>query len=75
MTKERASIFPADDALDLSGFAPKTGPEPSEVSADLVRAVAEASRFSSREAKPIRRAPRIHRTVRTMQFNTKGHSD
>ena len=52
MTKERASIFAGDDdALDLSGFAPKSGPEPSEVSAELVRAVAEASRFPSREAK------------------------
>jgi hypothetical protein len=71
MTKERASIF-ADDALDLSGFAPKAAPEPSEVSADLVRAVAEASRFPSREAKPTaRRSPRIHRTGRTMQFNAR----
>ena len=34
MSKERASIFAGnDDALDLSGFAPK-GPEPVEVSAD-----------------------------------------
>ena len=55
MTRERASIFAGDDdALDLSGFAPKSGPEPSEVSAELVRAVAEASRFPSREAKPMR---------------------
>ena len=72
MTKERASIFAGDnDALDLSGFAPKAGPEPSEVSADLVRAIAEASRFPSREAKPMRRPPRIHRTGRTMQFNAR----
>ena len=72
MTKERASIFAGDDdALDLSGFAPKSGPEPSEVSAELVRAVAEASRFPSREAKPMRRPPRIHRTGRTMQFNAR----
>ena len=70
MTKERASIFAGDDdALDLSGFAPKSA-EPSEVSADLVRAVAEASRFPSREAK-LRRPPRIHRTGRTMQFNAR----
>jgi hypothetical protein len=72
MTKERASIFADDDALDLSGFAPKAAPEPSEVSADLIRAVAEASRFPSREPKPTaRRPPRIHRTGRTMQFNAR----
>ena len=72
MTAERASIFAGDDALDLSGFAPKSGPEPSEVSAELVRAIAEASRFPSREAKPrMRRPPRIHRTGRTMQFNAR----
>jgi hypothetical protein len=72
MTKERASIFAGtDDALDLSGFAPKSGPEPNDVSADLVRAVAEASRFPSREGKPARRPPRIHRTGRTMQFNAR----
>jgi hypothetical protein len=72
MSRERASIFAGDeDALDLSGFAPKAGPEPSEVPADLVRAVAEASRFPSREAKPMRRPPRIHRTGRTMQFNAR----
>ena len=71
MSKERASIFAGnDDALDLSGFAPK-GPEPVEVSAELVRAVAEASRFPSREAKAMRRPPRIHRTGRTMQFNAR----
>jgi hypothetical protein len=76
MTKERTSIFAGDnDALDLSGFAPKSGPEPGKVSADLVRAVAEASRFPSREAKGVpqlaRRPPRIHRTGRTMQFNAR----
>jgi hypothetical protein len=73
MTAERASIFADDDALDISGFAPKSGPEPGEVSADLVRTVAEASRFPSREAKPaaMRRPPRIHRTGRTMQFNAR----
>ena len=68
MTRERASIFAGDDALDLSGFAPKSGHKPSEVSAELVRAIAEASRFPSREAK---RPPRIHRTGRTMQFNAR----
>ena len=71
MTRERASIFAGDDALDISGFAPKSGPETSEVSAELVRVIAEASRFPSREAKPMRRPTRIHRTGRTMQFNAR----
>ena len=47
--------------------------------AERVRAVAEASRFPSREAKtrppaepvPARRAPRRHRTGRTVQFNAR----
>ena len=28
MSGARASIFDSDDELDLSGFAPKTAPEP-----------------------------------------------
>jgi hypothetical protein len=72
---ERASIFAAgEDGLDISGFAPKSGLESkSEVPAEIVRAIAEASRFPSREAKPaaMRRPPRIHRTGRTMQFNAR----
>jgi hypothetical protein len=78
MTKERASIFAGDDALDVSGFAPKSGLEANAVPAELVRGIAEASRFPSREAKPpaadlapMRRLPRIHRTGRTMQFNAR----
>jgi hypothetical protein len=73
MTRERASIFAGDDALDVSGFAPKSHHEPSAVPAELVRAVAEASRFPSREARAAvsRRSPRIHRTGRTMQFNAR----
>jgi hypothetical protein len=70
--RERASIF-ADDGLDVSGFAPKPDDGPGAVPAELARAVAEASRFPSREAKPppTRRQPRIHRTGRTMQFNAR----
>jgi hypothetical protein len=80
MTKERASIFADDDGLDVSGFAPKADHEVNAVPAELVRGVAEASRFPSREAKasspaatlvPMRRPPRIHRTGRTMQFNAR----
>jgi hypothetical protein len=69
MGKTPSSIFDGDD-LDVSGFAPKNGQRLNEMSPDLVRAVSEAARFSSREAIP-RRAPRIYRTGRTMQFNAR----
>ena len=78
MTRERASIFAGDDGLDVSAFTPKAAHELNGASAELVRSVAEASRFPSREAKasqdhlvPMRRPPRIHRTGRTMQFNAR----
>jgi hypothetical protein len=75
MSGERASIFAGDDTLDVSAFAPKAVHELNEVSAELVRGIAEASRFPSREAKASyavpRRPPRIHRTGRTMQFNAR----
>ena len=75
MTAERASIFSDDEPLDVSAFAPKTEPELHAVPAGLVREIAEASRFPSREARaapePTRRPPRIHRTGRTMQFNAR----
>lgn len=70
MTKERASIFDSED-LDVSGFAPKAGPELHAVPAGVVREIAEASRFPSREARAARRPPRIHRTGRTVQFNAR----
>jgi hypothetical protein len=69
MIKERASIF-ARDALDVSAFAPKAAHELNGASAELVRGIAEASRFPSREAKasspatvvfPARRAIRLCR--------------
>lgn len=69
MNKTPGSIFEAG-ALDVSGFAPKNGRGPNEMAPDLVRAVSEAARFPSREAIP-RRAPRIYRTGRTMQFNAR----
>ncbi len=73
--KERASIFDSEE-LDVSGFAPKAGPDLHTVPAGVVRDIAEASRFPSREARaappaPARRPPRIHRTGRTMQFNAR----
>lgn len=51
MTRERASIFAGDDTLDVSAFAPKAAHELNGASAALVRGIAEASRFPSREAK------------------------
>ena len=51
---KRGSIFEADDdndELDVSGFEPKAALEPKE-SVEQVRAIAEASNFRSREAKP-----------------------
>jgi hypothetical protein len=80
MSRERASIFAGDDALDVSAFTPKAAHELNGTSAELVRGIAEASRFPSREAKasssanvapPARRPPRIHRTGRTMQFSAR----
>jgi hypothetical protein len=82
MTKERASIFDIADELDVSGFTPKPGPDPEAVPADRVRAIAEASRFPSREAKPrppamtpAKREPRRHRTGRTQQFSCRLKQD
>jgi len=79
MSKERSSIFEDSDDLDVSGFAPKSAPQPDAIPPERVRAVAEASRFPSREAKasqpaapsPAKRAPRRHRTGRTQQFNAR----
>lgn len=75
MGKERASIFADSDDLDVSGFAPKSAPDPDAMPPEKVRAVAEASRFPSREAKasqpaePAKHVPRRYRTGRSQQFN------
>ena len=78
MSTTRASIFDSDDELDLSGFVPKAAPEP-KASIEQVKAIAEASRFPSRQASvaasvapvPVKRQPRRHKTGRTAQFNTR----
>lgn len=79
MSGTRASIF-GDDELDVSGFAPKVGPDRSAPPADQVRKVGEASNFPSREAtKPpaetSKRMPRRHRTGRNVQFNVKASKE
>jgi hypothetical protein len=79
MSRERSSIFEDADDLDVSGFAPKSAPQPDAMPPERVRAVAEASRFPSREAKasqpaepaPTKHVPRRHRTGRTQQFNAR----
>jgi hypothetical protein len=79
MANTRASIF-AEDDLDISGFAPKAGPDKSAPVAEQVKAVAEAARFHSREpALPApavaKRIPRRYRTGRNVQFNVKASQD
>jgi hypothetical protein len=76
MPKERASIFDTPD-IDLGAFSPKTRAEPKAPAPEEVKAVAKAANFPSRESKPgvvkipEKRAPRIHRTGRNVQFNVK----
>ncbi len=76
MTSARASIFDADD-LDISGFAPKPGPDSSAPAADQVRAITEAAHFRSREqpAPAPKRVQRRHRTGRNVQFNVKASQE
>ena len=80
MSNPRASIFSDEDALDLSGFAPKAGPDSSAPMPEAVKAVAEAARFRSREPSEVpqpavKRTPRRHRTGRNVQFNVKAHQE
>jgi hypothetical protein len=79
MSTPRASIF-GDDDLDLSGFAPKPGPDSAAPPPAQVRAVAEAANFRSRDPvlPPVpvpKRAPRRHRTGRNVQFNVKASQE
>lgn len=76
MSTPRASIFDSDD-LDVSGFAPRTGPDASAPLAEQVRAVAEAAQFRSREqpAPAPKRVQRRHRTGRNVQFNVKASQE
>jgi hypothetical protein len=75
MAAPRASIFDEDE-IDISGFAPKLGPDASAPPPEQVRAVAVAANFRSRESPgpapaAAKRPPRRHRTGRNVQFNVK----
>lgn len=76
MSSARASIFEADD-LDISGFAPRPGPDTTAPHREDVRAVAEAAHFISREqaVPPPKRVQRRHRTGRNVQFNVKASQE
>ncbi len=82
MSSSRASIF-SDDDVDISGFAPKAGPDTSAPPPEQVRVVAEAARFRSREpitpaavpAPAAKRLPRRYRTGRNVQFNVKASQE
>jgi hypothetical protein len=82
MAKPRASIFEEGEGeegqgLDVASFAPKTAIDSKAPKQEEVRAVAQAAKFQSREAKvpkpqtQPKRAPRIYRTGRNVQFNIK----
>ena len=80
MSKPRASIFEETGDIDVSGFAPKSGPDLNAPAPEKVRAVAEEANFRSREAQPpkpsaLSHAPRRHRTGRNVQFNLKASQD
>lgn len=83
MTKSRASIFgEGEEGLDLSGFAPKAPRDIQAPPVEAIRAVSEAARFPSREAKPNPvpappppREQRRHRTGRNVQFNIRARQE
>lgn len=80
MAKPRASIFEETAEIDVTGFAPKRGPDATAPAPEQVRAVAEAANFRSREARPPKaasstREPRRYRTGRNVQFNLKASQE
>lgn len=86
MSKTRVSIFGDEaDPLDLSGFAPKAAHDIQAPPPDTIRAVSEAARFPSREARPApvppppppppKREQRRHRTGRNVQFNIRARQE
>jgi hypothetical protein len=88
MSSTRASIFDDETKLDLSDFAPKPKNDVKAPPAAAVKAVAEKANFKSRDpsvqqpvapqpSKPssVKRAPRVHRTGRNVQFNVKASQE
>jgi len=81
MKKSRASIFEANDDIDISGFAPKPAAAPAGPPVEKVRAVSESANFRSREAPAsklsanTKRPPRRYRTGRNVQFNVKASQE
>jgi hypothetical protein len=84
MSGKRASIFDAEEELDVSDFVPKRAVEPAvrKDNKDKVKAVAEAAHFPSREPQQdakspttTKREPRRYRTGRNIQLNIKARAD
>jgi hypothetical protein len=79
--KTRASIFEDPLDVDVSDFAVKKRTDDKAPPQDQVRALAEAVNFRSREAPPAsinspkKRAGRVHRTGRNVQFNIKASQE
>src|ERR1700694_4593919 len=80
-TSTRASVFDADEELDLSGFELKPAKK-SAMQSELVKAVSEAAHFRSRDPKQdpehqniIKREPRRYRTGRNTQLNIKARAE
>ena len=73
---KRASIFDDAAELDVGAFQPEAAPEP-EPDREKLKAISEASNFTSSQTKPlqasslVRREPRRHRTGRKAQFNVR----
>ena len=79
--KPRASIFEDGLDVDVSDFLVKRRLDDRAPPQEQVRAVAEAVNFRSREASPVpanspkKRAGRVHRTGRNVQFNIKASQE
>jgi hypothetical protein len=80
MAKQRINFFDTPD-IDITAFAPKTREETKAPAVEDLNAIAKAANFPSREPKPVvakateKRAPRVHRTGRNVQFNVKASQE
>jgi hypothetical protein len=81
MSGSRPSIFRSDNAdsdIDLSGFAPKSGPEKPSVSAEIIHQVSDENGFHSRPPRPrspmqppLAKRPNITKSGRTVLLNAR----